>query len=235
MRRIETVGLLLGLCAVVPRISSAQVSPESLEAKHRPIDSSAQRVSPLLLNSDEGLTILAAALESRQQTDPNADCSHLVHQIYERAGYSYSYANSIELYDGRKEFRRVTRPQPGDLVVWRGHAGIVISPQQHSFFSAMHSGHGVEIYDSPYWAARGRPRFFRYQQGGPATLFSASNRNSTSDLRSSRSSDEPVAANTFLSQTVPKPPTAPVPRHRFGAIPPPPDYADPQGRSHDGQ
>jgi len=235
MRRIETVGLLLSLCAVVPRISAAQESAESLGAKHRENRDSAPPVTAWLLTSDEGLTILGAALESRQQTDANADCSHLVHQIYERAGYSYSYANSIELYDGRKEFRRVTRPQPGDLAVWRGHVGIVISPRQHSFFSAMRSGHGVEIYDSPYWAARGRPRFFRYQRTAPATLFSVSTRNSTSDLRSSRSSGEPVAANTFLSQTVLKPPTAAVPRHRFGAIPRPPDDVDPQDRSHDGQ
>jgi hypothetical protein len=40
----------------------------------------------------------------------------------------------------------------------------VVNPVQHSFFSLLRSGRGVEAYDSPYWKKRGRPRFFRYVQ-----------------------------------------------------------------------
>jgi hypothetical protein len=53
-------------------------------------------------------------------------------------------------------------PQAGDLVVWRGHVGIVIDPKQHSFFSFVHSGPDTQFYDSPYWRSRGIARFFRY-------------------------------------------------------------------------
>jgi hypothetical protein len=113
------------------------------------------------LTPDEGLAILGAALESRHRAAPS-DCSHLVHALYERAGFSYEYAPSSDLYEGIDEFRRVTIPQPGDLAVWHGHTGIVVNPVQHSFFSLLSAGPGVESYDSPYWRQRGRPRFFRY-------------------------------------------------------------------------
>jgi hypothetical protein len=115
-----------------------------------------------LLSADEGLAVLSAALESRANSDSESDCSHLVHAIYERAGFPYPYASSSSLYAGKQEFQRVARPQPGDLVVWPGHVGIVVNPVQRSFFSAVRSGLGVEPYDSPYWKERGRPRFLRY-------------------------------------------------------------------------
>ena len=115
-----------------------------------------------VLTPDEGLAVLGAALESRAHPGSRPDCSHLVHAIYERAGFPYSYANSSTLYAGSAEFRRVARPQPGDLVVWPGHVGIAVNPAQRSFFSALRSGLGVNSYDSAYWRERGRPRFFRY-------------------------------------------------------------------------
>ncbi len=114
------------------------------------------------LTPSEGLAILGAALDSRHHADFPSDCSHFVHELYGRAGFPYEYASSADLYAGIDEFRRVASPQPGDLAVWRGHAGIVVNPAQHSFFSALSSGHGVESYDSPYWKRRGRPRFYRY-------------------------------------------------------------------------
>ena len=115
-----------------------------------------------LLAADDGLTILAAALDERNRHSDKADCSHLVHDVYERAGFLFAYEPSSDLYAGIAEFHRVTRPQPGDLIVWPGHVGIVISPGQHTFYSSLSSGFGVEFYDSSYWKRRGRPRFFRY-------------------------------------------------------------------------
>lgn len=114
------------------------------------------------LTLDERLAILGAALNSRRHVVHPADCSHFVHALYERAGFPYEYASSTDLYAGTDEFRRVATPQPGDLVVWRGHAGIAVNPAQHSFYSLLRSGPGVDSYDSPYWKRRGRPRFFRY-------------------------------------------------------------------------
>jgi hypothetical protein len=87
--------------------------------------------------------------------------------MYERASFTYEYASSSDLYEGIDEFHRVANPQPGDLAVWRGHVGIVVDPRQRSFFSVLHSGPGVDYYDSPYWKRRGRPRFFRYINRAP--------------------------------------------------------------------
>jgi NlpC/P60 family len=184
-RYCHRVRLLLVLCAVIP--ASAQSNSEDAGRNHRTVRESSEAIAPWLVKPDEGLTIIGAALESRH-TDPNADCSNLVHEIYERAGFTYSYANSSELYAGIKQFRRVLHPQPGDLVVWRGHVGIVISPVQHSFFSAMRSGRGVEFYNSPYWQARGRPRFYRYLKGNRTTL-SASTRNTNLGRANSTSAE----------------------------------------------
>ena len=119
-----------------------------------------------LLDLDDGLAILGAALESRHKAEPHSDCSHLVQAIYEKAGYPYQYQPSRELFAGHApDFRRVTQPQPGDLIVWPGHAGVVVNPAQRTFYSSLRSGFGVQPYDSAYWKSRGRPRFFRYVKG----------------------------------------------------------------------
>jgi hypothetical protein len=135
------------------------------------------KARPLTL--DEGLAILSAALDSRHHKGFSSDCSHFVHGLYERAGFPYAYAPSPELYAGIDEFRRVTNPQPGDLAVWRGHAGIVVNPAQHSFFSLLRSGPGVGSYYSAYWKRRGPPRFFRYVQAVPGGALSSSMRNAS--------------------------------------------------------
>jgi NlpC/P60 family len=135
-----------------------------------------QHSSARLLNTDEGLAIIGAALEFRHHNHSRPDCSHFVNSIYQKAGFPYDYANSIELYTGTDAFRRVLRPQPGDLIVWQGHVGIVIQPAQHTFFSALRSGLGVEDYQSPYWRKRGHPRFFRYVQVAPPAVLAADTR-----------------------------------------------------------
>jgi hypothetical protein len=177
-RCCRKVRLLLVLCALAQAGWAEQPDTERVKLDQRTVRESVA-IAPPLVNSEQGLTIIGAALESRH-TDVNADCSNLVHEIYQRAGFTYSYANSTELYHGIKEFRRVLHPQPGDLVVWRGHVGIVISPTQHSFFSAMRSGRGVEFYDSAYWQGRGQPRFYRYLKTSSRTQLSASARKAVS-------------------------------------------------------
>jgi cell wall-associated NlpC family hydrolase len=97
------------------------------------------------------------------------DCSHLVHQIYQRAGLPYDYAPSNDLYDGIDAFRRVYDPLPGDMIVWRGHVGIVIDPDERSFLSALRSGVKVSDYETKYWKRRGNPRFYRYTLTGDST------------------------------------------------------------------
>ncbi len=118
------------------------------------------------LTLDDGLAIIAAALDSRKLRH-SGDCSHLVHAIYERAGFPYIYASSKDLYDGVEGFQRVFNPQTGDLIVWRGHVGIVVGPSQHSFFSFKSSGPGTSDYSTRYWIRRGRARFYRYVKNDP--------------------------------------------------------------------
>ncbi len=103
------------------------------------------------------------------------DCSHLVHDIYERAGLPYDYATSRDLYDGVEAFRRVYHPEAGDIIVWRGHVGIIVDPEERSFLSALRSGVKVSVYDTNYWKRRGHPRFYRYAlQGDEGPEWSAS-------------------------------------------------------------
>ena len=144
-----------------------RVTRETPDLQQKPIGSRA-------LTRSEGLAILDVALDSRYHAEFAFDCSHFVHGIYERAGLPYEYASSSDLYAGIDEFRRVANPQPGDLAVWRGHAGIVANPVQHSFFSVLRSGPGLASYDSPYWKQRGRPHFFRYIKEVPSGARSTS-------------------------------------------------------------
>jgi hypothetical protein len=169
MRALAKSVLLLLLVCLVSLSAGAQQNQARPDASYRDSDSdqSARDFRPLSL--DEGLAVLGAALDSRHDRGFTSDCSHFVHGLYQRAGFSYTYASSTDLYSGIDPFERVNPPQAGDLIVWRGHVGIVISPVRHSFFSLLRSGVGVEHYDSPYWRRRGHPRFFRYVKEGPGT------------------------------------------------------------------
>src|ERR1700674_1129885 len=163
--------LFLLLYAPVTSIAVAQEKQASSNEAYRVTRESPglqqKTIGSRALTRSEGLAILDVALDSWHHAEFAFDCSHFVHGIYERAGLPYEYASSSELYAGIDEFRRVANPQPGDLAVWRGHAGIVVNPVQHSFFSALRSGPGVASYDSPYWKRRGRPHFFRYVKSVP--------------------------------------------------------------------
>jgi NlpC/P60 family len=137
-----------------PLNRSSGIAGESARANHS--DKAAR------LSLDDRLSIIAAALDRRARQYYEHDCSHLVHAIYERAGFSYPYAPSLDLYQGIEPFQQVRHPEPGDLVVWRGHVGIVIRPSQHIFFSLLHSGPGVDDYEASYWKSLGRARFYEY-------------------------------------------------------------------------
>ena len=113
------------------------------------------------LTSAEGAALVDVALDNSEARRA-PDCSHLVYQLLTAAGLAYPYAPSFAIFRGIPQFRRVTTPQAGDLVVWPGHVGLVIDPEQHTFFSRTGSGPRTVAYDSDYWRHRGRPRFYRY-------------------------------------------------------------------------
>lgn len=154
-------------CSVMPCMLSAQASPQE-DSRKDDGNGHSQKAGHTLTRND-GLSIVSTALDSKARRDPAHDCSHLVHAIYERAGFPYVYASSDDLYDGVAAFRRVSQPHPGDIVVWHGHAGIVVQPSRHVFFSFLSDGPGTDDYHSRYWVRRGKPRFYRYIKNGPCT------------------------------------------------------------------
>ena len=144
--------IFLALCLATASAALGQtVRPASTETP-----------GPRPIARTEGRKILATIPTVEAESESETDCSHLVHDVYEQAGFPYDYVSSRELYIGGTNFTRVRTPQAGDLVVWRGHVGIVIDPKEHSFFSFVRSGPDTQFYDTPYWRSRGIARFFRY-------------------------------------------------------------------------
>lgn len=154
-KQLARMFLFLGcLClCVLPRASAAE---DPIRAEDARIVDIPIQPTDMLLNF---------VLEIRHT---KLDCTHLVHYLYQRFDLDYDYANSISLYKGVKAFRRVARPQAGDLIVWRGHAGIVVDPEEHTFVSALRTGVKVSSYVSNYWKRKGMPRFLHYVGDGDA-------------------------------------------------------------------
>jgi hypothetical protein len=117
-----------------------------------------------LLRRHEGEMILDVAWHHRADVRRTPDCSHLVHQIYTAAGFHYAYAPSHALYSGASPFRIVSSPQPGDLIVWRGHVGLVVDPDERTFYSSQRTGLITSSYTSRYWKGRGKAKFLRYDK-----------------------------------------------------------------------
>src|SRR5215471_4988883 len=121
------------------------------------------RSSPRLVSKEEGAALAQAALHHWPQMRDKPDCSHLVHEVYAEAGLKYEYAPTNDIFEGLDSFQRVPQPQAGDLVVWQGHVGIVIDPEDHSFYSSVITGFSVSNFSSSYWESRGPRRFYRYR------------------------------------------------------------------------
>lgn len=155
------------LCGLAFCVCSGQEMPRQAAASTTHTANSKHSRKAQTLSADDGLGVISAALDPKVRRYAGHDCSHLVHAIYERAGFPYAYASSDDLYDGVQGFQRIEHPQPGDLIVWHGHVGIVVRPSQHVFFSFMSTGPGVDNYDATYWVGRGRPRFYRYIKNDP--------------------------------------------------------------------
>ena len=124
----------------------------------------------VLVSPEQGEALAAFALQSERRIRPKPDCSHLVHLLYARAGLIYPYEDSRVLYRGISDFKRVKTPQAGDLAVWMGHVGIVLSPEEKTFLSSVRSGILTESWAAPHWVRRGRPRFYRYRIGPDADM-----------------------------------------------------------------
>lgn len=165
MRILGKSAVTIVLCGLTFGACWAQVDARTRDENPQVVASAtASRKShrKATLDKADRQRVIAAALDSKQHRRGERDCSHLVHAIYQRAGFSYPYAPSDDLYAGVRGFQRVSKPQPADLVVWHGHVGIVIRPSGHAFFSFLSTGPAVDDYKSRYWRGRGEPRFYRY-------------------------------------------------------------------------
>ena len=114
------------------------------------------------LTAEESERIAVAARRHQRKIRGTLDCSHLTHQVFADAGFTYAYAPSNTIFRGMRGFKRVKKPRSGDIVVWRGHVGIVIDPAEKTFYSWHSDGASMRNYDSRYWRHRGEMRFFRY-------------------------------------------------------------------------
>jgi hypothetical protein len=151
--RFVSVALMVLLCLMLWPLYSATATENSPE-------------KPRLVTRGDGLGIIQAISEYRDSLPRHAakpDCSHLVNDVYDLAGFPYPYAKSSDLYAGHSNFVRVNSPQPGDLIVWRGHVGLVTDPHEHLFYSSVRSGLDIEDYTSAYWRRHGVARFYRYR------------------------------------------------------------------------
>jgi hypothetical protein len=150
-----------------------------------------------LLSEKEGRAIVKAAWKLQRVADAR-DCSHLIHQIYESAGFDYPYQSSFDLYTGAEKFARVKSPHAGDLIVWPGHVGIVVNASQHSFYSLVRTGLEEQDYEGAYWRSRGSPRFYRYRIDAGGVQEVAATHAATSDR------EEPAAAYTAQPASEPR-------------------------------
>lgn len=169
MRLRRKVAVTFALCGMALCPVRGLASPRSAEVVTIGASSTegSKRKSQRPLSKHERRAVITTALDSRIPRRAEHDCSHLVHAIYQRAGFPYDYAPSDDLYDGVAGFQRVSHPQPADLVVWHGHVGIVTRPSQHLFFSFLNQGPAIDDYRSRYWRGRGQARFYRYLKQVP--------------------------------------------------------------------
>jgi hypothetical protein len=170
--------------------------------------------TPRLLTLREGQAIVNAARGRNQIPIRTPDCSHLVHDVYTVAGYLYPYADSFDLYAGIDGFVRVTNPQPGDLIVWLGHAGIVVDPAEHSFYSSVSTGLHTEFYNAPAWRARGPARFYRYEPATPGNLPPGNERLARMTKPTPRATTAPLANDSYETASESAPPVTQSPGFR---------------------
>ena len=159
-----------------PRTAAPSQEPGQIASPNRPPvrpDSAPPVPHYRLLSYKEGSKIVRAAWTRDPDNADAQDCSHVVNAIYRVAGYDYPYASSFDLYRGMPSFVLVRHPQPGDLIAWPGHVGIVLSARKHSFYSLVSTGLEAQTYYGRYWRGRGHPRFYRFLvRATPAPLSS---------------------------------------------------------------
>jgi cell wall-associated NlpC family hydrolase len=103
-------------------------------------------------------------------TKQGIDCSHFVYQVLNEARKACSsgfpvpqvvnYRNTATMESSHLWFP-TKMPEPGDLVMWDGHAGIIVG---NGRFVGAQSSTGVAeaTHAGGYWAGRSAKRFLRF-------------------------------------------------------------------------
>ena len=153
----------------MPSSNALPASLVLLVALSLPKDTSAQvdQYFDPSVRTEAAEQLVELGLQIRKTT---LDCSHFVNSLFGAIGLTYEYQPSRVLYRGTGAFRRTYRPAVGDLIVWPGHVGIVVDPEEKTFVSALRTGVKVATYTSRYWKRRGRPRFLRYRLSVTPTI-----------------------------------------------------------------
>jgi hypothetical protein len=77
---------------------------------------------------------------ARRGIEKETDCSHFVHEVYRRAGLPYDFRSTRDLSKAREfDILPEKEAQPGDLMLFRGHVGIV--DEQGRIISALRTRH----------------------------------------------------------------------------------------------
>src|SRR5206468_12532259 len=93
-------------CGLATSPSSAQRETQSknLGAISRRAEQNAgsknASVASQMVSADDGMAVIAAALDSRFHVRAKRYCSHLVHAIYDLSWFPYSYVSSSDPYAG---------------------------------------------------------------------------------------------------------------------------------------
>lgn len=135
MRQIPMIlvtALLLSACSRVPVThkkhglfdSPVFTAAESDDPSCRPLG--AKEREALLAQADPGMFPGARYRKGGANIEKATDCSRFVHEIYRRAGLPYAFRSTHDLREA-PEFDLVPEEeaQAGDLMLFRGHVGIV--------------------------------------------------------------------------------------------------------------
>ena len=101
------------------------------------------------------------------------DCSHLVYRALNAARQQLGAAGGFSVHpaiyqstatmESSGQWVKTEVPEPGDLVLWNGHVGIIIDPAAGKFIGAQTStGVKDESYTTGYWATYPGKRFVRF-------------------------------------------------------------------------
>ena len=111
----------------IPRKQTERANFSDLQSQCKPLSlEDRKRVLAIAHPENFPLTRYRKGPRSERGLENETDCSHFVHEVYQRAGLPYNFRTTSELGKA-EEFERLPEEaaRPGDLMLFRGHVGIV--------------------------------------------------------------------------------------------------------------